>query len=72
MCRQFSSELYGLATDALTGMFFFWQYSIIAVRPGKVWRNRSIRHGAMIFTFGSRASAANWNRHWSLPLPVAP
>ena len=21
---------------------------------------------------GSRASAANWKRHWSLPLPVAP
>jgi GDP-mannose 4,6-dehydratase len=67
-----TSELYGLEAEAFTGMFLLSQYSIIAVRPGNSSRNLGIRQGAMIFTLGSKASAASWNRHWSFPLPVAP
>ena len=28
--------------------------------------------GASTLRFGCKASAVSWNRHWSLPLPVAP
>src|SRR3954462_13775648 len=72
MCKQFSSELYGFEIDAFTGIFFAEQKSIISFRPGNVSRYFLIRQGATTLIPGSNASAANWNRHWSFPLPVAP
>jgi hypothetical protein len=48
------------------------QNSSSSVRPGNRSRKAAILHGATISIAGSIATAASWNRHWSLPFPVAP